>query len=110
MPKHAYLSALAVGDTITGYTQYIPDDAISGLTLTALSDDPAVASVSVSGQNVTVTGVAPGETLVHVSIPYGGWCAPNTLRQGIHGTGRACMPLSSGPMLFLSGSRNRREC
>ena len=65
------LSALAVGDSVVGYTQYIPDDAVSGLTLTAVSDDTAIAAVSVSGQNVTVTGVAPGETLVHVSIPYG---------------------------------------
>ena len=65
------LSALAVGNSVIGYAQYIPDDAISGLTLTAVSDDTAIATVSVSGQNVTVTGVAPGETLVHVSIPYG---------------------------------------
>ena len=65
------LSALSVGNSVIGYAQYIPDDAVSGLTLTAVSDDPAVATASVSGQNVTVTGVAPGETLLHVSIPYG---------------------------------------
>ena len=65
------IEALGVGDTITGYAQYIPDDAVSGLTLTAATEDSSVATVSVSGQNVSLTGVAAGETVIHVSIPYG---------------------------------------
>ena len=65
------LSALPVGETALGYVQYVPDDASTGLTLTAVSEDTSIATVSVSGQDVTVTGVSPGETLIRVSIPYG---------------------------------------
>ena len=62
---------LAVGGTALGYVQYVPEDATTGLTVTASSDDTSVATVSVSGQDITVTGVAAGETLIRVSIPYG---------------------------------------
>ena len=62
---------MSVGNSVNGYVQYIPDDATTGLTLTVLSDDPSVATVSVSGQSITVTGVSAGETMIHVSIPYG---------------------------------------
>lgn len=34
-------------------------------------DDPSIATVSVSGQELTVTGIAAGETMIHVYIPYG---------------------------------------
>lgn len=62
---------IAVGGTVNGFVQYLPDDATSGLTLTLTSDDPSIATVSVSGQELTVTGIAAGETMVHVYIPYG---------------------------------------
>lgn len=62
---------LNVGSTIEGYIQYIPDEANSGLTITATVEDTSIATVSVSGQDITVTGVAEGETTLTVSIPYG---------------------------------------
>lgn len=65
------LSDISVEDTIFGYVQYVPEEADSGLTLTASSDDTSVATVSISGQDVLITGVAAGETLIRVSIPYG---------------------------------------
>ena len=58
-------------DVISGFVQYIPEDATTGLTLTVSSDDTSVATVTASGQDITVTAVAEGETLIHVSIPYG---------------------------------------
>ena len=63
--------SIAEGGTVNGYVQYIPDEATTGLTITASSDDSDVATVSVSGQALVVTGVAAGETLIRVSIPYG---------------------------------------
>ena len=65
------LESMSEGDAVHGYVQYVPDEAVSGLTITATSDSTDVATVSVSGQDITVTGVAAGETLVRVSIPYG---------------------------------------
>ena len=65
------LTGLSVGGTVTGYTQYVPEEANSGLTLTVASDDTSVATVSVSGLDVIITGVGAGETLIHVSIPFG---------------------------------------
>jgi hypothetical protein len=65
------LSALGVGETITGYTQYEPMDASSGLSLTVTSEDTDIATVTAEGQNITITGVTIGETLIRVSIPYG---------------------------------------
>ena len=49
----------------------MPEEGTTGLTLTVTSEDTNVATVSISGQDVDVTGVAAGETLIHVSIPYG---------------------------------------
>jgi hypothetical protein len=65
------LTGIAIGGTSVGYVQYVPDDANSGLTLTASSDDTSVATVTTSGQDVTITGIASGSTFIHVSIPYG---------------------------------------
>lgn len=65
------LTELTVGNTIAGYLQYVPEEATTGLTLTVSSDDTSVVTVSISGQDVDVTGVAAGETLIRVSIPYG---------------------------------------
>ena len=65
------LSSMEAEDVITGYAQYIPEHADSGLTLTAVSDNTGVATVTASGQDITITAVAAGETLIHVSIPYG---------------------------------------
>lgn len=65
------LTELTAGNTIAGYVQYVPEEATTGLTLTVSSDDTSVAIVSISGQDVDVTGVAAGETLIRVSIPYG---------------------------------------
>lgn len=65
------LEEMAIGDSIAGYTQFVPEEATTGTALTATSDDESIATVAISGQNVTVTAVAEGETLIHVSIPYG---------------------------------------
>ena len=67
----ASLTALEVGDEIVGYLQYVPEEAESGLAITATSEDTSVATVTVSGQDVTIACVSAGETLIHVSIPYG---------------------------------------
>lgn len=65
------LTGLSVGDEVSGYVQYVPEDADSGLTLTVSSDDATVATVTASGQDVTVSAIAAGDTLIRVSIPYG---------------------------------------
>ena len=65
------LGAMTAGGAVNGFVQYIPDDASTGLTVTATSDDPDIATVNVSGQEMAVTGVSAGETMIHVSIPYG---------------------------------------
>lgn len=65
------VDALAVGDEALGHVQYVPETATAGLTLTASSEDTSVATVAVDGENVVVTGVAAGNTVIHVSIPYG---------------------------------------
>ena len=65
------LYELPVGSDISGYVQYVPEDADTGLTLTVSSENEEVATVSTSGQDVVVTGVAEGDTYIHVSIPYG---------------------------------------
>lgn len=65
------LSDMGIGDVVHGYVQYVPEDATTGLTLTVSSEDTSVATVAVSGQSITVTGVSAGDTVIHVSIPYG---------------------------------------
>ena len=65
------LSDISINGTVSGYVQYTPLEADSGLTLTASSDDTSIATVSISGQDVIVTGVSAGETLIRISIPYG---------------------------------------
>lgn len=64
-------TALSESDVVIGYVQFIPEDATSGTTITAASEDTSIATVAVDGQNVAITAVAVGETVVHVAIPYG---------------------------------------
>ena len=65
------LEALSSGGEASGYVEYVPRGATSGVALTARSDDTSVATVSISGQAVTISAVGAGDTLVHISIPYG---------------------------------------
>lgn len=65
------ITDIGVGESVTGFTQYVPIGATAGTTLTATSENTDVATVDVDGFDVTISGVSEGETLIHVSIPYG---------------------------------------
>lgn len=65
------ISEIESGSSVSGYIQYVPENASSGLTITATSDDTDIATVAVDGLEITITGVSVGETIINVSIPYG---------------------------------------
>lgn len=65
------LAEMSTGDVAVGYVQYLPETATTGLTISVRSEDPSIATVNVNGQDISITGVGAGETLIHVSIPFG---------------------------------------
>ena len=65
------LDQLNVGGRIEGYAEYYPEDATTGTSLTVSSEDTSIATVSVEHSRVRINGISVGDTLIHVSIPYG---------------------------------------